>query len=41
MLGANGDETPLPGKTGDRVVPDGGAVLVDSPGAGGWGAAET
>lgn len=37
MRSANGDETPLPGKTGDLVVPEGGAVLVDSPGAGGWG----
>lgn len=38
MLGANGDETPLPGKSGDRIIPEGGAILVDSPGAGGWGA---
>jgi len=37
FIGANGAETPLPGKTGDRVVPDGTSVLVDSPGAGGWG----
>lgn len=40
FVGANGAETPLPGKTGDRRVPDGAAVLVDSPGAGGWGAPE-
>ena len=41
MVSANGEETPLPGKTGDRVVQPGGAVLMDSPGAGGWGKAET
>lgn len=40
LVGANGDETPLPGKTGDRVVPEGASVLVDSPGAGGWGAGD-
>ncbi|MGZ0188978.1 MAG: hydantoinase B/oxoprolinase family protein [Alphaproteobacteria bacterium] len=39
MLGANGAETALPGKTGDRVIPENGSVLVDSPGAGGWGKA--
>ena len=38
FVGANGDETPLPGKTGDRIVPEGAAALIDSPGAGGWGA---
>ena len=37
LIGSNGAETALPGKTGDRIVPDGGSVLVDSPGAGGWG----
>lgn len=40
LSSANGDETPLPGKTGDRVVPDGGSILIDSPGAGGWGEPE-
>lgn len=39
LVGANGDEAPLPGKTGDRIIPEGGSVLVDSPGAGGWGEA--
>lgn len=39
LVGANGAETALPGKTGDRVIPEGGSILVDSPGAGGWGKA--
>ena len=37
MVGPNGEQTRLPGKTGDRLIPPGGSVLVDSPGAGGWG----
>ena len=40
FIGANGAETPLPGKTGDRLVPDGSMALVESPGAGGWGKAK-
>ena len=37
MLDQQSNEAPLPGKTGDRIIAEGGAVLMDSPGAGGWG----
>jgi hypothetical protein len=37
MINDKGEEAPLPGKTGDRIIEQGGSVLMDSPGAGGWG----
>jgi len=37
MVDEKGEETPLPGKTGDKIIEQGGSVLMDSPGAGGWG----
>lgn len=37
MINPNGEVTALDGKTGDKTVPDDASVLIDSPGAGGWG----